>query len=174
MAGLFAAALLRRLGHEVLVFERSAVGLEGRGAGLVAQQEVFDLLHAIGRDDVADIGVVARERITLDRDGAIVRRDAQPQVQISWDHLYRAVRTQLDPDLHQIGQAVVAAGQEADFAWLVLSDGTRVEADLDADTLEVTAKRGESEYGICSTAFLEYAFRTDSYRIEITFNPEGS
>jgi len=25
-------------------------------------------------------------------------------------------------------------------------------------------------YGICSTDFLEYAFRTDSYRLEITFN----
>ena len=44
----------------------------------------------------------------------------------------------------------------------------------DADALVVTAKRGETEYGICSTAFLEYAFRTDSYRIEITFNPDGS
>ena len=44
----------------------------------------------------------------------------------------------------------------------------------DADVLVVTAKRGETEYGICSTAFLEYAFRTDSYRIEITFHPDGS
>jgi hypothetical protein len=26
---------------------------------------------------------------------------------------------------------------------------------------------------ICSTAFLEYAFRTDSYRIEVVFNADG-
>ncbi|HWU54173.1 MAG TPA: heme-binding beta-barrel domain-containing protein [Rhizomicrobium sp.] len=44
----------------------------------------------------------------------------------------------------------------------------------DATSLVLTAKRGETEYGICSTAFLEYAFRTDSYRIEVTFNPDGS
>ncbi len=130
MAGLFAATLLQRLGHEVLVFERSAVGLQGRGAGLIAQQEVFDLLHVIGRDDVADGGVVAGERITLDRGGAVVRRDAQPQVQISWDHLYLAARTQLDADQYLMGLAVVAAGQDADSAWLVLSNGTRIEADL--------------------------------------------
>ena len=38
----------------------------------------------------------------------------------------------------------------------------------------LTATRGQTEYGICSTAFLEYAFRTDSYRIEVVFNPDGS
>lgn len=42
------------------------------------------------------------------------------------------------------------------------------------DTLIVTAKRGETEYGICSTAFLEQAFRTDDFRLEITFNADGS
>src|ERR1043165_6146348 len=40
--------------------------------------------------------------------------------------------------------------------------------------LVLTAKRGDTEYGICSTSFLEKAFRTDSYQIEVTFNPDGS
>jgi len=44
----------------------------------------------------------------------------------------------------------------------------------DADTFMVTAIRGDTDYGICSTAFLETAFRTDSYSISITFNPDGS
>ena len=44
----------------------------------------------------------------------------------------------------------------------------------DADMLVLTAERGQTEYGICSTAFLEYAFRTDSYRIAITFNADGT
>lgn len=47
-------------------------------------------------------------------------------------------------------------------------------AEPDADRLVLTAERGQTEYGICSTAFLEYAFRTDSYRIEVVFNPDGS
>ena len=38
----------------------------------------------------------------------------------------------------------------------------------------LTAERGQTEYGICSTAFLEHAFRTDRYQIELTFNPDGS
>jgi hypothetical protein len=44
----------------------------------------------------------------------------------------------------------------------------------DADKLVLTAERGQTEYGICSTAFLEHAFRTDRYVIELTFNPDGS
>ena len=43
----------------------------------------------------------------------------------------------------------------------------------DDDTLVLTAQRGQTENGICSNAFLEYAFRTDSFRLEITFNPDG-
>ena len=38
----------------------------------------------------------------------------------------------------------------------------------------VSAERGSTENGITSTAFLEYAFRTDAYRLELTFNPDGS
>ena len=40
--------------------------------------------------------------------------------------------------------------------------------------LVLTAERGQTDYGICSTTFLEQAFRTDSYRVEITFNDDGS
>lgn len=47
-------------------------------------------------------------------------------------------------------------------------------ADADAKRIVVEAKRGQTDYGICSTTFLEQAFRTDSYRIEITFNDDGS
>lgn len=44
----------------------------------------------------------------------------------------------------------------------------------DARTLLLEAKRGPTDYGICSTTFLELAFRTDAYRIEVTFHDDGS
>lgn len=47
-------------------------------------------------------------------------------------------------------------------------------ADADARRIVVEARRGQTDFGICSTTFLEQAFRTDSYRIEITFNDDGS
>lgn len=56
------------------------------------------------------------------------------------------------------GQVAIAAGH----------------ATADATELVLSARRGDSGYGICSTAFLEYAFRTDSYRIQVLFNADGS
>ena len=47
-------------------------------------------------------------------------------------------------------------------------------ANPDGTGLVVSARRGETEYGIASTAFLEYAFRTDSYELTVTFNADGS
>jgi hypothetical protein len=47
-------------------------------------------------------------------------------------------------------------------------------AKADGSGLTVAARRGDTEYGIVSTAFLEYAFRTDSYDLDVTFNADGS
>jgi hypothetical protein len=56
-------------------------------------------------------------------------------------------------------------------AQVVLASG---KATPDAASLMVRAERGQTESGICSTAFLEWAFRTDSYQLDVTFNPDGS
>lgn len=130
MAGLFAGALLHRAGHHVRIYERSRRGLAGRGAGLVAQQEVFDLLDTLGLTSVAEKGIVARERITLDRQGSIHDSDARPQMQVSWDHLYAAVRGLLGDDIYRTGSAIIGVGNEGSNPAIVLEDGTRVMGDL--------------------------------------------
>ncbi|HLG71427.1 MAG TPA: heme-binding beta-barrel domain-containing protein [Chloroflexota bacterium] len=56
------------------------------------------------------------------------------------------------------GQVVLAGGQ----------------ADAGATTFEVAAKRGATDYGICSNPFLEEAFRTDSFHIQVTTHPDGT
>jgi hypothetical protein len=50
----------------------------------------------------------------------------------------------------------------------------RGQAAADATSFSVRADRGGPGYGICSTDFLEWAFRTDSYELQVTFNPDGS
>jgi hypothetical protein len=56
------------------------------------------------------------------------------------------------------GQAVLAGGR----------------ASADGASLKVAARRGSTEYGIVSSPFLEHAFRTESYELEITFQADGS
>jgi hypothetical protein len=43
----------------------------------------------------------------------------------------------------------------------------------DGSGLMVRAERGGPGYGICSTEFLEWAFRTDSYELEVSFHDDG-
>ena len=52
---------------------------------------------------------------------------------------------------------------------VVLAGG---KASPDGRTITVEAKRGDTRFGICSTTFLEAAFRTDYYRIDITFHDD--
>ncbi|WP_422061423.1 FABP family protein [Sphingopyxis sp.] len=47
-------------------------------------------------------------------------------------------------------------------------------AEPDAKRLVVKAERGQTEYGICSTTFLDLAFRTDSYQLTVDFHDDGS
>ncbi len=54
---------------------------------------------------------------------------------------------------------------------VVLAGGT---AAPDDKRISVEARRGDTRFGICSTTFLDAAFRTDYYRIDITFNDDDS
>jgi len=47
-------------------------------------------------------------------------------------------------------------------------------ASADATSFELVATRGSDTYGICSTPFLEYAFKTVEFRIKVTINPDGT
>jgi hypothetical protein len=54
---------------------------------------------------------------------------------------------------------------------VALAHGT---ARPDADRIRVQAERGNTSYGVASTDFLEWAFRTDSFVLDVTFNADGS
>ncbi len=48
------------------------------------------------------------------------------------------------------------------------------QATPDAKRFTLQARRGTTEYGICSNPFLEHAFRTDSFTITVTINDDGT
>jgi hypothetical protein len=47
-------------------------------------------------------------------------------------------------------------------------------AAADAKSFELKAARGSTANGVCSTPFLEEAFRTEAFSIKVTINPDGT
>ncbi|AQZ52223.1 FAD-dependent monooxygenase [Martelella mediterranea] len=130
LGGLFAAILLRKQGHAISIFERSRSGLVGKGAGLVGQRELLQILRMIGCAHVARVGVVAHERIHFSRTGEIVHRQSTPQTQISWDTLFSSVANRFDGGIYKLGagvRSVITDGRQAD---LLFEDGHSDQFDL--------------------------------------------
>jgi 2-polyprenyl-6-methoxyphenol hydroxylase-like FAD-dependent oxidoreductase len=90
LAGLFAANLLRTIGWDVAVFERSGRDLSDRGAGLGTQPELFAVMRHIGIRLDDSIGVEASSRICLDRNGKPLRSSLAGSRDRLGPHLSRA------------------------------------------------------------------------------------
>jgi 2-polyprenyl-6-methoxyphenol hydroxylase-like FAD-dependent oxidoreductase len=102
MSGLFAAAFLRQIGWNAEVYERSAVELVGRGAGITTHPE---LLQALVNSGAAthNLGVKVERRIALDRTGQVIAEKGLPQILTSWDRLQRLLRETIDPAHYHLG-----------------------------------------------------------------------
>jgi 2-polyprenyl-6-methoxyphenol hydroxylase-like FAD-dependent oxidoreductase len=146
VGGLFAAVLLHRAGWRVTLYERSITGLAGKGAGLVAQPDVERILAEIGREDVLDSGVVARERVFLDRQGHITQTIHTPQSQISWDLLFEAFRSELPEDCYRRGASVVSVADGDETATITLADGVTDTADLVVGADGINSRIRETVY----------------------------
>ncbi|MUM32654.1 hypothetical protein, partial [Mycolicibacterium sp. CBMA 361] len=85
---------MRFVAADVAVYERSVDRTQPRGAGIVMQQEVADLLARLGRS-VPSVSVELLERQQLPRHGE-PRRYSAPQWMTAWDTLYQALREPLD------------------------------------------------------------------------------
>jgi 2-polyprenyl-6-methoxyphenol hydroxylase-like FAD-dependent oxidoreductase len=129
MSGLFTAALLRRVGWEVDVFERSPVELVGRGAGITAHPELLEVLDLSGAG-TRELGVEVEKRILIDATGRVVGEHPLRQILTSWDRLQRMLRA-LVPDAHyHLGQAFERVEPHGDGVTVRFADGHAERADL--------------------------------------------
>ena len=71
VGGLFAAHMLRSIGWDVVVFERSGDDLARRGAGIGASEAMFAVLRRIGVPFDASNGIAFKSRLWLEPSGNI-------------------------------------------------------------------------------------------------------
>jgi 2-polyprenyl-6-methoxyphenol hydroxylase-like FAD-dependent oxidoreductase len=136
LGGLFNAIALRTLGCEVEVFEKSSGLMKDRGAGIVFQQEVADLLTRYAVAPMESVVVPVRTRRYLEADGSVAQEGPMPQAMTSWDALYRKLRAAFGDDHYHIGVSLVGfettkdkvmarfeGGREEAYDLLVGADG---------------------------------------------------
>lgn len=129
IGGLFAAAALLKAGWSVRVFERTAVELAGRGAGIVTHGRLIDAFDAVGASTDA-LGVAVEDRIAFDIAGALVERLRYPQVVTSWDRIHQILRVLMPEGTYRLGRGVTGYQETSSGVLAKFEDGSREEADL--------------------------------------------
>ena len=130
LGGLFAATVLRHIGWEVDVYERSARELDSRGGGIVLQPDVVELLRTVGATIEGELGVRSRDRVVYEHDGTVQRRRHAPQTQTSWSLVHEALRRHFPDEHYHRGMTFVELEQEGDGVIARFEDGTTAGADL--------------------------------------------
>ena len=125
-----AANLLLRAGHDVLVLERSARSLEGRGAGIVTHEGLRQTLRTCGAVVDQTLGVAVASRVVLGPDGQAECSWHHPQILTSWGRLYSLLRAALPEVNHRLAATVMGVTQDAQGAQVQLAGGEVLAADL--------------------------------------------
>lgn len=128
-AGLMTAVALTDLGIEAEIFDRSAVPLEDRGAGLRVQPNLTDWLLSRGVD-ILPLTTFSEVMRHLGPNNEIVFEEHQPGHSSSWSTLYRGLRTMAEDAPYNLGESCVGFEESADGVRVKFASGREEVADL--------------------------------------------
>ena len=130
LTGLAAGILLRRIGWEVNIFERSSQVLSDRGAGIVMQQETLEMLGLCGAKSDGDVGVRLSTRQYLAADGTVISSQPMPQLMTSWGLLYSWFKKSFPEQNYHLGHEFQNLEQSESSVTSYFKGGTHDSADL--------------------------------------------
>jgi len=130
VGGLFAANLLRGIGWDVTVFERSAGDLASRGASIGASEALFAVMRRVGVTLDASLGIRIRSRLCLDRSGKIIAEIPADGMATAWARIYRSLKGALPAEDYRSNLAVTRVEQDAHGVTAEFADGSRAMGDV--------------------------------------------
>ena len=129
IGGLTVAVLLRDLGCEVDVFERSKAALEDRGAGIV----VLPITERYFTERDATDTRVSLELTYwtyIDREGNVISADPDHFRFSGWSTIYRALLETFDADRYHLGHEMVDFEDRDDMVTVEFANGATAHGDL--------------------------------------------
>ena len=130
LGGLFTGLMLRSIGWNVDIYERSPHDFDSRGGGIVLQPDVIEAFGRAGIRYERSLGVVAHERYYLNRDGSIAQPMSMRQVLTSWNFLYGSMRRHFPSEHYHQAKTLTGIQQNGEYVTAVFADGTHDTADL--------------------------------------------
>jgi len=130
LGGLTAALVLRDLGCQVDVFERSTAELESRGAGIVVLDTTLRYFRERTDLDVDRIATSTGLLRYLGRDGSVVYQEERRYRYSAWHTIYRALLGRLGRGSYHLGGEMRRFGQDADQVVVEFADGSSAAYDL--------------------------------------------
>ena len=121
LSGLFTGVLLRSIGWQVDIYERSPRTLSSRGGGVVLQPDVVEAFQ-IADIPHQNLGVVATERYYLQRNGSIQRMPMR-QTLTSWNSLYNSLRRHFPEEHYHQGKCLKGLQQDSEKVTAIFADG---------------------------------------------------
>ncbi len=143
LIGLTTALVLRDIGCDVDVYERSAVPLEGRGVGIVLHPLTIRYLLDNRLLDLARVSTSASVHRYIGPDGSVVSEDARRHHFTGYNALYGALLGAFGRERYHLGHEVTAIAEAGDTVELGFAGGARATADLvvAADGISSFARR---------------------------------
>jgi 2,6-dihydroxypyridine 3-monooxygenase len=123
LGGLITALQLRDVGCEVQVFERSAVPLEGRGAGIVLHPVTTRYFEDHGLLDLGRVSSSARTLRYLTRDGDVLLEEPIVYRFTSYATLYAALVDFFDPQRYHLSKDLIGLEEKAERVVARFADG---------------------------------------------------
>jgi 2,6-dihydroxypyridine 3-monooxygenase len=130
LGGLTAALVLRDLGHDVTIYERSPVPLEQRGAGIGLLAETSRYFTERLGTDLDTMSITIKHIRHLDRAGSIVHDHLHTYRFSSWNTIYRGLLKAFGTDRYLLDHEVEAIEQTNNTATLQFQRDETIEADL--------------------------------------------
>jgi 2,6-dihydroxypyridine 3-monooxygenase len=128
LGGLTVACLLRDAGHSVVVYERSPLELEERGAGIGFLPQTYRYLVEHGGISLDAIAVPTQHIRYLGHDGSVVHDEQHSYLFSSWNTMYRETLALFDRSSYLLAHELVDIDLEP--LTLGFSTGEKVHPDL--------------------------------------------